>query len=113
MMWMNLQNTILPNEYVQRMQTFKQADKMNATSYRYNDMSYRITNRQRDLMLLYHWLPPIVMGIAVGVSGGLFFTSEALEILCRALFGVVLGILTYRMTINLFVREADKNILSE
>ena len=76
MMWKNLQNTILPNEYVQRMQTFKQADKMNATSYRYNDMSYRITNRQRDLMLLYHWL-------------------------------------TYRMTINLFVREADKNILSE
>ena len=68
MMWKALRNMILPPAYVKRIQMFKQADRANEDVYLCQKITYRITTRQRDCILLYHVLPPIIIAIAIAVS---------------------------------------------
>ncbi len=112
MMWKALRNMILPPAYVKRIQMFKQADRANEDVYLYQKITYRITARQRNCILLYHVLPPIIIAIAIAVAGRFPFVADAWRLPCQLLFGAGVACLSVRIPLYLFVREADKNVLS-
>lgn len=77
--------------------------------YNYRDIRYKITEKQATYCWIYE-NTGIVVGIAVGLSAGIYCINDYITIFIRALIGTAAGIIAGAMGLRCFVKEANQNI---
>lgn len=107
-----LRESLIPKEYRKRIERFNISKKNGESYYVFNDVKYKITEKQSTYSLLYKG-SVYIAGVIAGVFGRLTLINELISIFVRALIGALFGALVAVVSLRLFIKESDRNSFND